>query len=162
MSSRASAGITGITGMISVPICVAKVDQSRGQESAYCYRAPGRNAPGHPGNPGAAKHSGSLRHRRVLHPHPRRPADTSTPCKPSHHSAPQPAVITFKVIPAGVPVRAQLRHSRQRCTVTWCDLGPGPRIQAGKLPEAHYHSSQKPIEQCTTAQVFGLMLQWAR
>jgi hypothetical protein len=65
MTSRVSAGITGITGMISVPICVAKVDQSRGEKSAYWCRGPSQNAPGHSGNPGGAKQTGFLRQSRA-------------------------------------------------------------------------------------------------
>jgi hypothetical protein len=73
MSSRISAGITGMTGMISVPICVAKIDQSRGQKSTDCCSVPRQNAPGHSGIPGAAKQTTCLEQWRVRLPHPGRP-----------------------------------------------------------------------------------------
>lgn len=96
MSSRMSAGITGITGMISVPSCVAKVDQSRPSKAAYCYSACGQNAPGHPGDPGVEKQTTCRAQVRSLRTH----FPTFSRSSASHHRIMEllkPTSVTSKV-----------------------------------------------------------------
>ena len=153
MSSRISAGIAGITGMISVLICVAKIDQSREQKSTVLLQAT------------QAKCSRTFRHsrrsqtdcllsaRRVRDSHPGRPVVPplhslahSHRCRPTvvpHNTItpPQAAAITSKVTPRCRPLvcstRARLCGWPKRFTNT------PPNDLTGCRP--HYRTSRRAV-----------------
>jgi hypothetical protein len=137
-----SAGITGIAGMISVPICVANPDQSRAEVGSYCCRVPSQNAPGHSGNPGAATgnpRTPSRHHRRTEQGYKAElPGAVPRAANPILVSVPWPRLAPHAVRPS----RRAAGASRPPLSGDGRHLG-GPRYEAPAAQTPSHHKTIK-------------------